>query len=236
MTFTYNKPSLVRLMKQFSSTITRSLFLTLLVFVMTGLSACFREPTPIGTEIPESKPFGVSTDSMSFQVIDNDDINVAPHHQFVLSNRATIAGTRDSSYIVIDTTGGIPKLSARIYLTPKFDDDNDAKDCKLRQIILALDSEAVLGEDWKWLNAGQIALVVRTAEKPTPVYSRVRIIQPGTPPFAKDESYARIFAWKVTAKRQIVFQVELQAGYAVQYQSRQAKDRMHAVGEFRIRY
>ena len=199
-----------------------------------GLSSCFKDPT--GTEIPDPKPFAVSMDSLSVQLNDYDDVSGSPKHQYVLSNRATIAGTRDSSFIVIDTSGAVPLLTMHVYLTPRFDNESDARECKLHQVCIEIDSEPIVGEGWKLFNNAQFSVVVRTSEKPQPQYTRVHITQNELPPYTKEDNFASIFAWKVTAKKQIVLRSEFQLNYAVNVMSRVVKDHLHASSEFRLKY
>ncbi len=210
--------------------------LTLLIMA-SGFSACFKDPiTGPVVEVPDAKPFAVSVDSMSYALADNDDVVSGPHHRFVLSNRAVVGRTNDSSSIVIDTSKAIPTLSTKLYFTPVFQDQSDMKESRLRQVYIALDSFPITGDDWCLVNDGQIAFVVRTVEKPTQQYSRVHIEQSSKGPYSKDDSFARILSWKLTAKREIVLQIEMQAAYTVTSMSRQGRDRIHAIAELRIRY
>ena len=200
--------------------------------------ACFKDPItgPIEGKPVNPQPAIVKEDSVSVDAIDNDDAGGDPHHAFTLTSRAPFLDIHDTSVISIDTSSSTPILHMKLNLSPMYDDDSDAKEAKLKQVQIVLDSVPVSGDDWMWLNNGQVRFVVKVSEKPASRYGLVNIIQPRSAPYTKDDSYARLIMWKLTAKRVIVLHFEAQVNYSVQLRGGPSRDHQRVVGEVRLRY
>ena len=190
------------------------------LFLSLFLSSCFKDPSiiaPPPTPIEKAKPFVVSPDSITLQLMDNDDISNDPHHAYVFSHTAPFLNLRDSSVFVLDTSSSVPRVWMNLNVSPLIEKQKDIVDLQNKMISIQTDTINVTGEDWMLLNNGQVKYSVRTlVEKGQPGrFELLPIIQSRIGPYTKDESFARAFFWKVTAKREIRINLDTQLWYAV---------------------
>jgi hypothetical protein len=215
-------------------TITRTIgTVVLLSALMTG---CFKDPMtgPVDGTPVDPKPVNVVQDSVRIDVMATDDF-VPNYSSLVFSNRAPYLDIEEASTFVVDTTGAVPVLRMNAWFSPVVRSQSDAREVSMRSVQIMLDSLPIVGDDWNWLHQGQVAFTVRTQERPTIRYTRIPIVSP-KPPTMKDESYARVIAWKVTNRQEIVVKIESQCVAVVAGQGGSGRDRFLLVGTVRIPY
>lgn len=210
----------------------------LIVVVLTSFLwvGCFKDPItgPVDGTPVDPKPAAVSQDSVSIDILSSDDF-LPGYESLVFSNRAPYLDISDVSTFVVDTSGSVPVLRMNAWFSPVVRSLSDAKEVPMRSIQMVIDSLPIIGDDWVWLHQGQVAFTVRTAERPVVRYTRIPIVSP-RPPAMKDESYARLIAWKVTNRKEIVVKIEAQCVVTVSGQGGSNRDRFSTIGTIRIPY
>ncbi len=219
-------------------TLHRIVGLSLAMLLSLSMSSCFKEPSPIGPGVVvDPKPDTVSDAAISVKMMDNDDSPSTGQHYFDVTSKVPFLNLSDKSIVIIDTTGSVPVIKyMKLYLSPKFDSESEAREAKMRQTILTLENDSVIGDEWHWIHRGEVSFNVRVAEKPTPRYNVVTLLQSKMAPYSKDDAYARLNMWKVTAKHTIVMQLEAQMVYQVSSQGGPPRERARVIGEIRINY
>lgn len=206
------------------------LALCILLVCSIVISSCFREPIvgpPIIIETP--KPFVVPIDSMRFTIRQNDDLDNEAHPEFFV----TPNNGGDSSYAIIDTSDVIPKLTLRLRLQPvPLLNDNS-----ISSVFIKIDSVPITGIDRVLLNNENVVFIVKKVEKPI-TYARLGVVQTKLPPYTKEDSFADIFPWKVTAKNEIRMSFQAQTKYLMKISStgNTVNTRARVGGNISIRY
>ena len=211
--------------------------LLVLVYASVMLSGCFKDPItgPVDGTPVDPKPVVVMQDSIVTDLLGSDDFG--PNYtSMIFSNRAPFMDISDSSFVKVDTSGAVPRLSLKASFSPQVRSASDAKEVPIRSVQIQFDSLPITGDDWMWMHEGQFVFTVRTAERPVIKYSRVPI-QLTKPPVMKDEPYARVVAWKLTNRKEIVMKIEAQCIAQVTNQGGGFnRDRFTMFGTIRIPY
>ncbi|MFM8179042.1 MAG: hypothetical protein ACKOAG_07655 [Candidatus Kapaibacterium sp.] len=205
----------------------------LLAGLMTG---CFKDPItgPVDGTPVDPKPVQVMQDSVRIDLLASDDFSPG-YESLVFSNRAPYLEIDERSTFVVDTTGRVPVLRMNAWFSPVVRSLSDAREVSMRSVQVTLDSLPVVGDDWRWLQKGEVAFTVRTSERPTIRYTRIPIVSP-KPPTVKDEPYARVIAWKVTDRKEIVMKIEAQCVATITGQGGSGRDRFLLIGTIRVPY
>lgn len=203
---------------------------TLLLLLLIGtvvLLSC-KEPfvgPPVYIEAP--KPFTVSTDSLRFTITQNDDIENVDHPEFILA-RNEVA---DSNYIIIDTSDVVPKLSMHV----RFQQAKTTSTNTISNFLVDFDSVSVTGTNRTFLNNENVIFIVRKEEKPI-TYGRLAVVQTKAAPYSKEDNFAEIFPWKVTAQKEIRMSFQAQMKYKANLNTTPTAIRARVGGTISIRY
>jgi hypothetical protein len=100
-------------------------------------------------------------------------------------------------------------------VSPYLEKQKDMIDLQNKMITIVTDTVSVSGEDWILLNNGQVVYTVRTVLDKGQLgkFEALKILQQRPGPYTKDESFARAFLWKVTAKKEIRINLDTQIWY-----------------------
>lgn len=110
----------------------------------------------------------------------------------------------DTNRVVIDTSGRIPKLSLNLKLVSKARAQSDIKEVFiLQRFVVELNDISVHGLEPQRLTNGEAAALIQWRDLPASYTGGERIRITPDNSSLNDESFAEVFAWKVTDAREI---------------------------------